>query len=147
MNTLVDMILVAPFVALLAPGMRWIFWASVCSALLVAEFFSPFSFGLLSLALCAGWLFTRTLITFFNTSSIMSIMVAFVVGITIEVSLVLSLFVFEQGTMSEASVFRGGIFALRQFLAGLFVFALIMGMRAAYAVGIYAVAEEKNPFA
>ncbi len=74
-------------------------------------------------------------------------MVAFVVGITIEVSLVLSLFVFEQGTMSEASVFRGGIFALRQFLAGLFVFALIMGMRAAYAVGIYAVAEEKNPFA
>ncbi len=147
MNTAIDMLLAAPFVTLLAPGMRWVFWGSVGAALLVAEFFSSFSFGLMTLALLGGWLFARLLLTFFDVSSFVSIAIAFMAGIGVETFLVLSFFVFEQGSMSTAFALRGGIFALRQFLAGLFVFALIMGIRAAYAVGVYAMAEEKNPFA
>ncbi|MEK7650226.1 MAG: hypothetical protein AAB367_04710 [Patescibacteria group bacterium] len=147
MNTAIDMLIASPFISLLAPGMRWFFWASVALALLVAEFFSPFSFGLISLALGGGWIFARKLITFFDTSSLVSIAIAFLAGISVETLLVFLLFAFEQGSMSWVFVLRGGIFALRQFLAGFFVFALIMGLRAAYAVGVYAMAEEKNPFA
>lgn len=147
MSTAIDMLLATPFVALLAPGMRWVFWGSVGSALLVAEFFSSFPFGLMTFALLGGWLFARLLLTFFDVSSFASIAIAFLAGIGIETLLVFSFFVFEQGSMGVAFALRGGIFALRQFLAGLFVFALIMGIRAAYAVGMYAMAEEKNPFA
>lgn len=147
MNTAIDMLLVTPFIALLAPSVRWVFWASVGAALLVAEFFSPFSFGLQASALLVGWLFVRALIIFFDTSSFVSIVIVFLLGIILQVSLVLALFVFERGSITEAFLVRGGIFAVRQFLAGLFVFSLIMGVRAAYAVGMYALAEEKNPFA
>jgi hypothetical protein len=147
MSTAIDMLLVAPFISLLAPGMRWVFWASVAAALLVAEFFSSFPFGVITLALLGGWLSVRFLLVFFDISSFASIVIAFVVGVYIETALVSSFFILEQGSISAAIILRGGVFAARQFLAGLFVFALIMGIRAAYAVGIYAMAEEKNPFA
>jgi|GEM_PF-5370277 len=147
MNTALDMLFVSPFVALLVPGIRWTFWWCVVAALLLAEFFSPFAFGLETLALLGGWLFVRAMITFIDTSSMVSVVIAFVTGIVVEVALITTFFVFEHGTLTSALALRGGVFALRQFLAGLFVFALIMGLRAAYAVGIYAMAEEKNPFA
>ncbi len=147
MNTLVDMLFAAPFIALLAPNARWVFGMSACAAFLVAEFFSPFSFGLLSLALCGGWFCARKLIMLFDTASLMSTGIVFFVGVGVEAFLVFLLFTVERGSIDGAAALRGGIFATRQFLAGLFVFALIMGLRAAYAVGMYAMAEEKNPFA
>jgi len=147
MNTALDMLFVSPFVALLVPGMRRMFWWCVGAAVLLAEFFSPFPFGLKALALMGGWLFVRALITFFDMSSIVSIVIAFCLGIMVEVGLITMFFMFDYGGGAGALVLRGSVFALRQFLAGLFVFALIMGLRAAYAVGVYALAEEKNPFA
>ncbi len=147
MNTLIDILLVSPFVALLAPGARRFFWISVVLAIFVAEFFSPFRFGMMSVALGSGWALTRKLITFFDMTSLMSVIVAFFAGIFVEVLFVSFIFLFEQRSAYDALLSRGSVFAARQFLACLFIFTLIMGLRAAYTVGIYAMAEEKNPFA
>lgn len=116
-----DMIVLLPFIAVLASSRRWFFGSTVALGFFVGELHSAMPFGFFSLSYALSLAVLSFAIRSFNLSSPASIaLVFFVVIILFTLTTTVSYATYHHMWNSETAL-RGIVWGIRQFLAGAIV--------------------------
>lgn len=140
---MIDSLLLLPLFVPFITESRLMFFSAALIAVFISEAFSTLPPGSITLIYIVSLWTLFVCLDMFDTTSLGTLVVAFFISLGVYVCLyVIAFGMYQHMTIVEA-VTRGGIFMLRQVIAGLFLTGITFGIRYSISWINYAFVEEK----